>query len=126
MFKIFARARGPIFDLRARLAARRGSEAAKQAVADRGLDLIDARLNMVLKTQTPYYRVNIRKDRLGKDVLLHDRGIVYGPWLEGVSERNRTTRFKGYHTFRIVKNQLQQEAPDIADRILTPYVRDMQ
>lgn len=123
-FRIFKR--GPIFDMRARIAARRGAEEAKWKVAERGLDLIDARLNQVLKTQTPYYRINIRPDRLGKDVLLHDRGIVYGPWLEGVSPRNRDTRFKGYHTFRIVKNQLQREAPGIADRVLTPYVRDMQ
>ena len=26
--------------------------------------------------------------------------IVYGPWLEGTSKRNQSTRFKGYHLFR--------------------------
>ncbi len=31
---------------------------------------------------------------------VHDSNVVYGPWLEGVSSRNQTTRFKGYAMFR--------------------------
>jgi hypothetical protein len=34
-------------------------------------------------------------------------GEVWWPWLEGVSERNRTTRFKGYHTFRRTRRKLE-------------------
>jgi hypothetical protein len=126
MFKIFTRTRGPIFNLRARMAARRGVEEAKREVADRGLWLIDNRLNAVLKQQTPYYRTQIRKDLIGKDWILHDGGVVYGAWLEGVSRRNQETRFKGYRTFRIIRNRLQEEAPDIADRVMFKYTREMQ
>lgn len=32
--------------------------------------------------------------------VVYDSGIVYGPWLEGVSSRNARTRFKGYAMFR--------------------------
>lgn len=126
MFKFSVRLRGPIFDFRARRAAARGVEEAKRQVANRGVNLIEERLNLVLRTQTPYYRTKIRTERAGRDLSVTDGGVVYGPWLEGVSERNQTTRFKGYRTFRIVRQQLQQEAPDIADQVMLRYTREMQ
>lgn len=126
MFKFSIRMAGPIFDFRARRSARRAVEEAKQEIADRGLWLMDNRLNVVLKKQTPYYRTQIRKERFGKDMIITDGGVVYGPWLEGVSRRNEETRFKGYRTFRIISNRLQEEAPGIADRVVFKYTREMQ
>jgi hypothetical protein len=35
--------------------------------------------------------------------------LIYGPWLEGVSPRNFTTRFKGYQLFRLTKQFLERE-----------------
>ena len=52
---------------------------------------------------------------------VHDSGIVYGPWLEGVSSRNLTTKFKGYHTFRKVAQQIERKAP----QLLLPETRRM-
>lgn len=47
------------------------------------------------------------------------RGVVWGPWLEGTSKRNASTRFKGYHLFRDVRQQLQDgKAQEIADAAL--------
>ena len=31
---------------------------------------------------------------------IDDGNVVYGPWLEGISSRNQSTRFKGYASFR--------------------------
>jgi len=46
-------------------------------------------------------------------------GVVWGPWLEGSSQRNASTRFKGYHPFRDVRRQLQDgKAQEIADKAL--------
>lgn len=46
-------------------------------------------------------------------------GVVWGPWLEGVSKRNASTRFKGYHLFRDVREQLRNgKAQEIADKAL--------
>ena len=39
---------------------------------------------------------------------IHDSNVVYGPWLEGASSRNRTTRFKGYAMFRRATQQLER------------------
>lgn len=125
-FRSAARLLGPLFDWRSRRAAARMTERAEQAIAQHGVNLIEQRLNEVLRTQTPYYRTMIQTERVHGDLAITDGGVVYGPWLEGVSERNKTTRFKGYGTFRRVHRQLQLEAPEIAERIVTQYVRDME
>ena len=41
--------------------------------------------------------------------LIHDSNVIYGPWLEGTSSRNQTTRFKGYSMFRRTTQQLNRE-----------------
>lgn len=45
--------------------------------------------------------------------IIHDSKCVYGPWLEGTSKRNQTTRFKGYSSFRLTAQWLNKQAPDI-------------
>jgi len=47
---------------------------------------------------------------------LTDSGVVYGPWLEGVSSRNDATRFKGYGIFRRTRDKLQGMARGIIDK----------
>ncbi len=39
--------------------------------------------------------------------IIHDSQVIYGPWLEGVSSRNQSTRFKGYSMFRKARQQLE-------------------
>lgn len=58
-------------------------------------------------------RIRVNRALAERDVV-QDTNAVYGPWLEGVGSRNRTSRFKGYHVFRIVASGMQQRAVDIA------------
>lgn len=51
-----------------------------------------------------------------------EEGETWWPWLEGTSKRNFTTRFKGYHTFRVVKNQLQRMAGKIGRAVLDDFI----
>tara|TARA_Y100000310_G_scaffold50965_1_gene47026 strand:- start:2512 stop:2961 length:450 start_codon:yes stop_codon:yes gene_type:complete len=44
---------------------------------------------------------------------IHDSGVEYGPWLEGTSSRNATTRFKGYHVWRKTKQWLQEQVKPV-------------
>ncbi len=46
--------------------------------------------------------------------VIHWNNLIYGPWLEGTSSRNDSTRFKGYAVFRQATDQLQSKALDIA------------
>ena len=73
-----------------------------------------------------FYRSQIVIDRVSPDTdRIHDSRVVYGPWLEGISERNRTTRFKGYHIFRLVAQGMQQRAVDIGNEEAREIVRTL-
>ncbi len=53
---------------------------------------------------------------------VHDSGIVYGPWLEGLGSRNfPVTKFKGYSMFRKVAQEIERKAPEM----LRPETRRM-
>lgn len=56
---------------------------------------------------------------------IHDSGVVYGPWLEGTSSRNRSSRFKGYAMFRNAFQRLEQRAEPIFRLHLTDAVRKL-
>jgi len=72
------------------------------AVAGQVLSEIQDILNVKIKRPTPYYETQVQIVPLVAEhtSAVNDSGVVYGPWLEGVSERNQQTRFKGYHAFR--------------------------
>lgn len=82
---------------------------------------VDVQLDAVLKTQTPYYRLQVTSTEYPGRTVINDGGVVYGPWLEGTSSRNKTTRFKGYSTFRKVTRMLNQDAK----RIVLPRVNQL-
>jgi hypothetical protein len=74
---------------------------------------------------TPYYEVQVTVEPRGEEMVVHDRGIVYGPWLEGVSRRNQVSRFKGYHSFRRATQALRPRAVQLARHALPPFLRRM-
>lgn len=79
-------------------------------VGQQALSGVHGLLNERIQEPTPYYETQIRMQRGGdvaggydSDVtpaVVHDRGVIYGWWLEGIGSRNSpVTRFRGYHTF---------------------------
>lgn len=75
---------------------------------------------------TGYYESRVHVSNTSSGVEIGDggqAGPVYGPWLEGVGSRNATTRFKGYHAFRIVTSMLEQRIEVIGDRLLWRVAR---
>lgn len=116
---------GPIFDGRARAAVDDFLDAAELEVADEGVNDVRQQLGTVLQNPTGFYESRIQTERQRDDTMVTDAGVVYGPWLEGTSSRNQTTRFKGYHTFRQVAQRLQGKADDIAQRVLPTFIRRM-
>lgn len=71
---------------------------------------------------TGYYESHVHVDhQAGHAAALTDggqAGPAYGPWLEGVGSRNASTRFKGYHAFRIVSSMLERKIREIAEHRL--------
>lgn len=116
---------GPLFDRRADAAVRDYTDAVKHRVGAAGLALWHTNLDTAIRNPTPYYETQLVKQERGDAVIVHDRGIVYGPWLEGVGSRNRTTRFKGYFSLRRAVSELRQVAPGIAELELRKYLPRM-
>lgn len=114
--------RGPLFTSVARREFDSYCRDARQNIAETGVSMIRQRLNQVLKHQTGHYVSSVRVERKDDRHEITDGGIVYGPWLEGVSERNRSTRFKGYRTFRETTQLIQMRAPEIAQRVLVRHI----
>lgn len=52
--------------------------------------------------------------------------VIYGPWLEGNSSRNKTTRFKGYRIYRKAKRRVRNEVPDVAAEIMAKHIGKLQ
>jgi hypothetical protein len=115
---------GPFFDGRAEVALEGYFRQAQLAVAKEGKRMVDNRLKEVLKNPTGFYQSNIHVVE-SKDPFVSDNDVIYGPWLEGVGSRNKTTRFKGYRTFRLVTQELRKTAGDIANTVLPPWLRRM-
>lgn len=87
-----------------------------QALAD--VHLI---LDQSIRHPTPYYETQINLSHRADSSVVNDRGIIYGPWLEGESRRNATTRFKGYHAFRRATQQVSERIGPV----LVPALRSL-
>jgi hypothetical protein len=105
--------RGPLFDGRAEVIIDRASRDMEHHLASVGADYVRAELERVLRRETPYYRLQITTTEYPGRTVINDGGVVYGPWLEGTGSRNKTTRFKGYSTFRRMTYKLNAEAVNI-------------
>jgi hypothetical protein len=91
-------------------------------VGAQGLADWHRKLDASLKDPTPFYETQLMVERQSPEIVwAHDRGIIYGPWLEGTSSRNRTTQFKGYKRKRETEQELQRKVPTIVQ----PYVEQL-
>jgi hypothetical protein len=114
--------RGPLFSGKLAKDIARGTDDIEKTVAVEGAAMVRARLNTVLKKQTPIYRFKVRANPDPPGWLIHDQRMIYGPWLEGTGSRNRTTRFKGYRTFRIITQQLNDKAKITGERVMARWI----
>ena len=97
-----------------------------KAAGERGVELVKANLHGVLRHPTGHYESQVQchqVDSLNEQV--DDGGIIYGPWLEGTGSRNRTTRFKGYATFRRTGQQLDSEVGRIAEEKMPKLIEEL-
>lgn len=113
---------GPLFDGRGAHALDVAADRIEKVVADRGADLVHMQLGRVLRHPTGYYQSHITREQRSDFSVVTDRGVIYGPWLEGTGSRNKTTRFKGYATFRKMTQALDAEAAGIAEGVIEDYM----
>jgi hypothetical protein len=109
---------GPLFTGALNAAVDRKVHEIEDVVAQRAVNMVQAQLSNVLQHPTGYYESKIRTDRVTQGVSVNDDMVIYGPWLEGVGSRNKTTRFKGYATFRLVGQRVNSEAVTLAEKLI--------
>jgi hypothetical protein len=89
-------------------------------VGDFAVEKIQQNLDSNVKNPTPYYETQIIHEEVRDGQrLVHDRGIVYGPWLEGTSSRNAASSFRGYHSFQ----RAHRSVVENLDRLLAGVTR---
>lgn len=82
-------------------------------------------LDQVLQNPTGYYESQIVDQTINPWLhSINDSNVIYGPWLEGIGSRNRPRPgFPGYHTFRTVKNRMEQRTKVIMQAWVDRTVR---
>ncbi len=116
---------GPLFDGRADLALQDGLDAIEERVAGQASAEVHLNLDTSIRNPTPYYETQVQVVADEGARVVNDRGVIYGPWLEGVGERNKTTRFKGYFSFRRAAHTTREKAPQLAREVLARFVGRM-
>lgn len=116
---------GPIFDGRAEVALSDYVRTTEETIANDTLAAVQERLHEVIRHPTGYYESHLNVDKSFNAHRVNDMGVIYGPWLEGTGSRNRTTRFKGYATFRIIREKMNGEAVARAEAILQRFLPRM-
>jgi hypothetical protein len=87
---------------------------AVRELVNEGEKAVDAQLYPGHGLVTGHYKRSVHGEMTGTlHGRIHDSGVVYGPWLEGVGTRNATSRFKGYAMFRNARQKLEGMKLDI-------------
>lgn len=97
----------------------------ERSVARRSKERWVSLLKSTIRNPTPHYWNQIDAVPAGGSWKVWDRMVVYGPWLEGVGSRNKSSRFKGYWNFRKMSTEMNLQAGFIGERLLEAYVRRM-
>ncbi|MFD5509110.1 hypothetical protein ACFWIB_15215 [Streptomyces sp. NPDC127051] len=119
--------RGPLFDGRAAREIADYVDEAREQIAEFSEEHVLNLMGTSFREPTGYYESHVMTERASADVSrVHDSGVVYGPWLEGVGTRNRPRPgFPGYEHWRKTKALLALRAPEMAQRLLERYLPRM-
>jgi hypothetical protein len=118
--------KGVIMDAAAsKAAAARAVIRMNDLLAEEGATRVRKRLDNVLRNPTGYYqsRIGVEKRQVFRGIT--DNRVPYGGWLEGVDDRNKSSRFPGYHTFRTVREGLNQDKAKLIEPILKQFIQEL-
>ena len=114
--KAYVRVEGPLADGSAEPIIRDWMVNVRQDIAEEGLRQLRSFQMDKTGRATGHYQSQMQASNLSSsDIRIHNP-VVYGPWLEGTSKRNRSTRFRGYGLWRKTAQRLQEDAPGIAEK----------
>lgn len=109
---------GPLFNGSAKRIVADLRRDIEKSVAAAAMSELHHKMDQSFRNPTPYYETQVVQDRQVDSTQIHDRDIVYGPWLEGVSSRNRRSRFKGYKMWRRTTQEIDERVPEIVRAVV--------
>lgn len=107
---------GPLFDGRLAHRVHLAVDLAVSDVTDEGVNMLHDSAS-AFKNPTGNWEAKLATDRTTDGQVITDQA-VYNAWLEGVSERNRASRFRGYRMWRLTAQKLQSRARFIAEQAI--------
>jgi hypothetical protein len=122
---------GPLFDGRAEEAARRMCEDITAKTSAQAAAIIRSKAKRFNKsgrgkTGQAADHVKLRQVEMVATITgLSETGVTWWPWLEGVSKRNESTRFRGYHTFRMASAIARKQIRTTAKKLMASYLPEM-
>lgn len=116
-------ATGPLFDGRAEQIALDLAADAVDTVGEVAEQQVVRLMELHFQNPRPWYWLQVTRSHPGYlTTVVHDTGIVYGPWLEGVGSRNATTRFKGYRHWRTTRQEIESQVLSIIEPVVEHHV----
>ncbi len=102
-------------------------EDAKQLVGKAGEDRVKERVARRAKHPTGAYAGAVKTFdfKKGRTIQAEYPQVLYGPWLEGVSTRNVSTRFRGYRMYRLTRTWLRRNYMTLIQDLLTRAVAEL-
>jgi hypothetical protein len=107
---------GPVFDVSLFIRVEQFETDLLDAVGDKVAELVRLHGDRCFKNPTGHYNSQVKSRTTETfERTVSDGGVAYGAWLEGVSERNATSRFKGYAMYAEEAANAQQNIQMIID-----------
>lgn len=119
--RIRSRTSGALFDTRAHAIFDEFTDDLEEEGAEWALEHIQGTFHRSFRHPTGFYESNVRIHSAAGGQEVWDggqAGPAYGLWLEGIGSRNDTTRFKGYHAFRLAAAALEARIESLGERLL--------
>lgn len=122
---------GPLWDGEADAAIKAWLDDTTAKLAHQGEEIIKSkarRFNRSHRGGTGRAADHVRAHKVSESWFItgdNNRGVVWWPWLEGTSRRNQTTRFKGYHVFRLTRAILRKRMKNVAQDELDAWIGRM-
>lgn len=115
---------GPLFTGQAARAAKDFCDAIEYTVAHQAHAEAMRIMDASFKQPTPYYEVQTTVQPRGEEMVVHDRGIRYGPWLES-GARSRPSGFRGYASFRRATAAVRPQVARLVAHLMPNFLRRM-
>jgi len=118
---------GPLMEGRGPAVLQRFFDDATKLVAEAGRDELRKRATSKPRhpTGATAGAIVVRDFAKGKTIITDYPQVLYGPWLEGVSARNQSTRFPGYRMFKLTRGRLRKRVGELVQGLLDRAVAEL-